>query len=305
MKILIFGSTGFIGRNLVNVLLEDPSNQIFVAVRNVDKATDLFNSEKVTITQWDNIYNKLHFESSEYDVVINLLGENIADKKWTNERKKEIYNSRIDGTTEIIKNLKKENIKVKKFIQFSAVGIYGYSPDSAVDESSDYGDDFLANVCIDWEKALLDHKDYFEDYLILRNGLVLGKSGGAIPKMLPAFKMGVGGKLADGEQMMSWIHIHDLIQICKLALTSNDYVGIMNSTTPFPISNKDFTENLGRLLRRPTLFTVPKFALKFALGELSSVLVYGQNVVPSKLKANKFHYRYPTMEVALKDVVSK
>jgi uncharacterized protein (TIGR01777 family) len=304
MKIVVFGSTGFIGTALVKSLIAD-GHQLILPVRNVEKAEALFLSDNVSIIEWMDLYQPFNISVKEVDAAINLLGENIAAKKWTNERKKKIYNSRIDGSKQIINHFKTQKIKVKKFIQASAIGIYGLKSESSVDEASTAGDDFLAKLCIDWENSLLTNKDQFQDYALIRTGMVLGKNGGALQKMLPIFKLGLAGKLGSGNQTVSWIHLYDLVNLYKLAATSTDYSGAINATSPFPISNKEFTGVLGSLLRKGTFMSVPSLALEIIFGELSSILLNGVKIIPGLLKRNKFHYRYPTIEVALKEVVSK
>jgi uncharacterized protein (TIGR01777 family) len=304
MKIIVFGSTGFIGTTLVKSLMSD-GHHLILPVRNVEKAENLFFGENVSIVEWPDLYQPFNTSETQIDAAINLLGENIAASRWSNERKKQIYNSRIDGSSQIIKHFKTQNITVKKFIQASAVGIYGLDSTDSVDENAGSGSDFLAKLCVDWENVLVSNKEAFDDYALIRTGMVLGKNGGAVQKMLPIFKLGLAGKLGSGKQTISWIHIYDLVNLYKLALSNKEYSGVINATSPFPISNKEFTGVLGNLLRKSTFLSVPALALEIVLGELSSLLLNGAKIIPSLLKKNKFHYRYPTIEVALKEVVSK
>lgn len=304
MKILVTGSTGFIGSHLVHSLIKD-GHQLYLPVRNTEKAQTKFQGSQVHIIDWPSINLDFCVNEKKIDAVINLLGENIASKKWTNERKKSLYNSRVDGTSRIIEILNKQDITVDKFVQCSATGIYGTQATELVDESSPYGEDFLARLCVDWEKALFQRKDQFKDVAVIRTGMVLGKNGGAVDKMLPIFKFGLGGKLGSGKQFVSWIHIYDLVNLYKLAMSSEDYSGIINATSFYPVTNNEFTQVLCNLLRKKKFFGVPARLLRMALGELSSVLLTGARVEPKVLREQKFHYMFPTIEVALKEVVSK
>jgi len=311
MKILISGGTGFVGNVLVGKLLEK-GHQVVLLTRNCDKAQTLFKNhknftaDKVTTIEWKS-YNDIPDLSpfKTIDAVINLVGENIADKRWSNEQKKEIFNSRIDGTTTIYKALKKAGITPDVFISTSAIGAYGPRNGEELFEDAVYGDDFMAKVCKSWEKVVFDHQDAAKRSAILRLGIVLGKDGGAIQKMLTPFSMGLGGKLGSGEQFMSWIHIVDLANMFIQVLEDDKLSGTFNATSPYPVNNGEFTKVLGNVLRKPTPFPVPGFMINILMGGVSEVLLTGQNVLPKKFKENRFHYRYPTLEIALKEVISK
>jgi uncharacterized protein (TIGR01777 family) len=289
MKILISGGTGFVGRKLVEELKN--KHKLFVLTRDPIKAEKIL-GENIIFLKWDDVYQQIDLAShGTMDAVINLVGENIGDKKWSNEQKKLLFNTRVDATKTIISSIQSSQGTVKHFISTSAVGIYT--------------DGFLKKLCIAWEEAVTEFgKDIIERSVILRTGMVLGK-GGAVEKMLKAFKMGVGGKIGDGQQWMCWIHRYDLVKAYEFCLDNKDVKGVVNAVSPFPVRNDEFTEVLGKVLRKPTVFTIPKFALKLIFGEMSALMLDSIRVEPKVLKESRFHYLNPTIELALKDVVSK
>jgi uncharacterized protein (TIGR01777 family) len=302
MRVLITGGTGFVGSFIVKKLIEK-NHDVLLLTRNTENAIKKF-GESVTAIEWKNYYEVLDLSLyGKIDSVINLMGENIGNKRWSNEQKKEIYNSRVDATDTIIKSLKKSNIRVESFISTSASGYYG-SNNKTHDESSSAGEDYLSKVCQGWEEVVTVNKDEYDRFVILRVGMVLGK-GGAMDKMLLPFKLGVGGKLGSGEQHISWIHVEDLVNMYIQVLEDKTAQGIYNAVATYSVTNSEFTKTLGKTLRKPTKFTVPKFVLNIALGEMSAVVLGNTKVIPKKFKAENFHYLYPTLELALKDVVSK
>lgn len=302
MKVLITGGTGFVGSFIVNKLLKN-NHSVILLTRNPESALSKF-GDNITAVEWSNYYDVIDLSSyGKIDGVINLIGENIGDKRWSNEQKKKIYNSRVDATDTLIKILKKSNNKVSSFISTSAVGYYG-SNEQVHDESSTPGEDYLSKVCKAWEEVVTVNKDEYDRFVILRVGMVLGK-GGAMSKMLTPFRLGVGGKLGSGKQHISWIHVEDLANMYVQVLENNKAQGVYNATATYSVTNSDFTKTLGKILRKPTHFSVPKFALNLAMGEMASLVLSNSKVNPKKFKKEDFHYLYPTLELALKDVVSK
>ena len=298
MKVLISGATGFIGREILNLLLEE-GHEVFALTRYIRDAEH----PKLKYIFWENVHTPFDLGGEQIDAVINLVGENIASDRWNNEKKKSIYNSRIDGTRMIIQCLKDQ--KIKAFISTSAIGIFGDRKGEGLDENSHPSDDFMARVCVDWEKEALLASTIAERVAIIRVGLVLGAKGGLIAKTLPLFKLGFGGKLGDGDQYMSWIHIKDLAKLYVTALTDSSYKGIYHGVSPYPVRNKEFTKTFGRILEKPAFFKVPKLMLKIATGEMTGTILSDAKVLTPKLKEKKFYFRYPTLELALKDVLSK
>ena len=303
MKILISGASGFVGKQVLKLLLEK-GHEVYGLTRSPEKNQKLFPT--VNWIKWEGVRDLPDLSKiSNIDAVINLVGENIAAKRWNNGQKKEIFNSRIDGTKSILKMLEAANLKPRVFVSTSATGIYGANENST--EDSNTADDFLANLCKAWEAAVGEGKDQglYQRSVIIRVGLVLGRDGGLIQRLAPIFKRGLGGKLGKGKFYMSWIHVRDLARIYVRALEDENMSGVYNAVSPFPVTNEEFTRVLGQAVRKPTPFTVPKFALKLAMGEVAEYITKGGKVYPGKLKKDNFHFLYPTIEVAAKDVVSK
>ncbi len=300
MKVLVTGATGFVGKVLVRQLL-DSGNEVVVLTRNIAKAAISLGSQCKYI-QWSNNNELPPQEAFDgVDGVINLMGEGIADKKWDEERKKRIYHSRIDGTARLVEAINALKIKPKVFVSTSAIGVYGDRGNEEITETSSMGTDFLANVCKDWETEAKKIKNIGVRVVIIRVGVVLGRGGGALKKMLPIFKLGAGGPIGTGKQYMSWIHIEDLGSMFIEALKNVLIEGEYNGTAPYPATNAEFSKALGKVLKRPAFAPAPAFALKAIFGEMSTVILSGQKVLPRKFTEKKFHYRYPTLEMALKE----
>ena len=299
MKVVVTGATGFVGKVIVKKLLE-AGDEVIVLTRNVAKAAITLGSS-CKYFQWENT-NQLPpaaaFEG--VDGVINLLGETIS-QRWTEETKKLIYDSRIVGTRNLISTMKSVSHPPKVLVSTSAIGIYGDRGDEEINENSNPADDFLGKLCQDWEAEANAAAEFGTRVVNVRVGIVLGKGGGALARMLPIFKLGGGGRLGSGEQFMSWIHIEDLASMYIEALKNNSIQGPVNGTSPYPTRNLEFTKVLSKTLHRPAFMPAPKFAIKLAFGEMSQILLGGQKVLPKKFADQKFRYRYPTLEIALKD----
>lgn len=300
MKVLVTGATGFVGKVVVRQLLE-AGEQVVVLTRNIPKAALTLGSQ-CEYFQWADT-NELPDVAAfkGVDAVINLMGEGIADKKWTDEQKKIIYNSRINGTQKLVEVISKLEKKPSVFVSTSAIGIYGNRGPEELTEESSTGSDFLAHLCTEWEKEASKVKEHVKRLILIRVGVVLGHNGGALKKMLLPFKLGLGGPLGSGNQYMSWIHVEDLAGMYVEALKNESLNGIFNGTAPYPATNKEFTTTLGKTLKRPTVLPAPAFAIKAIFGEMSTVLLDGQKVLPKKFKDINYRYRYPTLEMALKE----
>jgi hypothetical protein len=252
---------------------------------------------------WDIEHQTLDGESLE-DVaaVIHLSGANISDNRWTDAYKKEIYDSRIQSTALLSRTLAALNYPPKVFMCASAVGIYGHEDANFdLNESSPAGDGFLAKVCKDWEAATQPAKDAGIRTVHLRFGVVLSPRGGALVKMLPIFKLGLGGPIASGRQMMSWIALDEIPRIVQFLMERENISGPVNVTSPGPVTNKQFTADLGRAVRRPAFLPVPRFALRLLLGEMADeLLIGGAKVIPQKLLDNGYTFLYPDLPSALK-----
>jgi hypothetical protein len=289
-RIAVTGASGLIGSALVGYL----KSQGHTVQRLVRRAA--VSSEEIT---WDPIAGTVDMEAlAGVDAVIHLAGAGVSDKRWTKKYKSEILNSRLLGTTTIAKAV--AIVKPQVFISASAIGWYGESGNRAVIESDRVGDDFLAAVCHEWEAAA----DLAGDVrtIKLRTGLVLDPTGGALGKMLPLFRFGLGGKLSNGKQWWSWITLHDQIRAIAFLL-ENKVSGPVNLTSPNPVTNSEFTAGLARAMHRPALFPVPAFALKIVLGGFSAEVLGSKKVMPQVLTEAGFTFDYPHISSALEKLV--
>jgi uncharacterized protein (TIGR01777 family) len=289
-RIAVTGASGLIGSALVGYL----KSQGHTVQRLVRRAA--VSSEEIT---WDPIAGTVDMDAlAGVDAVIHLAGAGVSDKRWTKKYKSEILNSRLLGTTTIAKAV--AIVKPQVFISASAIGWYGESGNRAVIESDRVGDDFLAAVCHEWESAA----DLAGEVrtVKLRTGLVLDPTGGALGKMLPLFRFGLGGKLSNGKQWWSWITLHDQIRAIAFLL-ENKVSGPVNLTSPNPVTNSEFTAGLARAMHRPALFPVPAFALKIVLGGFSAEVLGSKKVMPQVLTEAGFTFDYPHISSALEKLV--
>lgn len=289
-RIAVTGASGLIGGALVGYL----KSQGHTVQRLVRRAA--VSSDEIT---WDPMAGTVDMAAlAGVDAVIHLAGVGVSDKRWTKKYKSEILNSRLLGTTTIAKAV--AVVKPQVFISASAVGWYGESGNRAVIESDRVGDDFLAAVCHEWEAAA----DLAGDVrtVKLRTGLVLDPTGGALGKMLPLFRFGLGGKLSNGRQWWSWITLHDQIRAIAFLL-ENKLSGPVNLTSPNPVTNSEFTAGLARAMHRPALFPVPAFALKIVLGGFSSEVLGSKKVMPQALTEAGFTFDYPHISSALEKLI--
>ncbi|PJE78287.1 Epimerase family protein [invertebrate metagenome] len=310
MHILITGGTGFIGQALVNTLLALNHQVTIISRQNPDAVKALFVhpydrpavlNQKLLVSSLSAMDTQCH-----YDVVVNLAGEGIMDKRWTDQRKQILSDSRIALTTQLISRLKQLPTPPNVFVSASAIGFYGSQPGNAVlTESSPAGRDFPAHLCAQWEQAAQQAESLEPMRIcILRIGVVLHPSGGALKKMLPAFRIGLGGPLGNGQQIMPWIHRDDVVS-ALLFLISHHISGIFNATAPYPVTNREFTKTLGRTLNRPAFFRVPKSLLKLGLGEASVLLTGGQSVIPKRLQQEGFTFSFPLLPEALNHLLKQ
>lgn len=299
------GATGLIGKALISRLLEQEAIrpherlQITALVRNISKARSLLANEIELIADFENV------DFNETDVVINLAGEPIADKRWSEAQKKEICNSRWQLTEQIAKAINQAKTPPKVFISGSAIGIYGRQSDAPINENfDDYHLEFTHKICQQWESLALGAKTELTRVCLLRTGIVLDANGGALKKMLPAFRFGLGGPLSTGNQIMSWIHISDMVRAIIYCIDNDKMSGAINMTAPKAESNEVFSKLLSKTLSRPCLFRVPALMLKVLLGEMSDLLLFGQNVIPEKLVENGFEFRHAELSEAFNDLLT-
>lgn len=302
MRIIITGGTGLIGRALCPLLLAD-GHLVTVLSRNPDETRGM--PHGIRIEKWDGktIEGWGHWVNGT-DVIINLAGTGIADRPWTDNRKKVIRESRIHAGLAIQKAIGEAKQKPKVLIQASAVGYYGARhDDEIITEEAAPGKDFLAKVCFDWEMSTAPISRMGIRRPILRTGIVLSKEGGALPKMTLPFKFFAGGPLGSGKQWMPWIHITDEVRAIKFLLDNPKADGPFNLASPNPVTNQQFGEILGATMRRPSFMPTPAIAMKTLLGEMSTIVLDGQRVVPQKLEALGFSFTYPSLRDSLRSLV--
>jgi uncharacterized protein (TIGR01777 family) len=276
MNIAITGASGFIGRHLMRSLAQ--AGHSVCALRR-------------------------HAPPAESDVVIHLAGEPVA-QRWTAEARQRIRESRIAGTRNLVDALGRLPRRPKALICASAIGYYGSRGDEILTESSAPGSGFLPEVCVAWEREAQAAESFGIRVVRMRTGLVLAAGGGALQRMLPPFRMGVGGRLGSGRQWMSWIHLEDLTAMFLFAVESQ-VRGPLNGVAPQPATNSEFTRELARMLRRPAVFPVPEFALRLLFGEMADVLLASQRVVPAAAQAAGFRFRFPQLSPALEDLLHR
>lgn len=299
MNILITGGTGFIGRHLCRALSRD-GQSITVLSRRPAQVSEICGDSCVGIASLESIG-----ESDHFDAIINLSGESIAAKHWTQRRKAVLRESRIGVTAELLAMVQRGSTKPSVFISGSAVGYYGNQGDRILVENSLPNDDFGHRLCADWENEALKAASFGLRTCVIRTGLVIGRNGGFLQTMLLPFRFGLGGPIATGRQWMSWIHLNDLIDMIRFLLDHPTLHGIFNATAPEPVSNREFCKTLAAVLRRPAFLTLPEFVLNILLGERSSLLTEGQRVLPVRIQDAGFEFQFTRLEDALRDVLKQ
>lgn len=294
MHILVTGGTGFIGRALCAELLRG-GHSLQVLSRQPDSV-----AMRLSLPGVSAIADLASLPAdTRIDAVINLAGEPIADARWTASRRRLLEQSRIGVTRAIDALLSRLAVPPAVMISGSAIGYYGDCGEREVDEDAPAGRDYAAQLCADWEQAAAPVAARGTRVCLLRTGVVLHPDGGALARMLPVFRLGLGGRIGDGRQWMSWIHRDDVVALVLQALQDERYRGPCNATAPHPVRNGEFTRALAAAVRRPAVMPVPALALKLALGEASSLLLGSQRVLPGKAMACGFSFRYPTLASAL------
>lgn len=298
MTIAITGASGFIGRRLMKALAAG-NHKLRVLSRHA--GTNL--PPGVQLYVWDATKGQPPAESLEgADAVVHLAGEPIA-QRWSEETKQKIRESRAAGTRSLVQALSTISQRPSVLVCGSAIGYYGSRGDEVLTESSTPGSGFMAEVCVAWEKEADLAESLGVRLIKLRTGLVLGAHGGALAKMLPPFKAGMGGKLGHGDQWMSWVHLDDLVGIIQYGI-ENALGGPVNGTSPNPVTNADFTKALGHSLGRPAVVPMPAFTLKLMFGEMSEVMLSSQRVLPKAAESAGYAFRYPKLEPALENILT-
>lgn len=298
MNIFISGGTGFIGGYLRMMLLRE-GHLLTVLTRSPDKYEDE-SAENQRFVSWDD---DLVSRMEETDVVINMAGTSIFGRRWTEEVKEKIYSSRIESTRTLVEAMKRADTPPETFISISAANYYKGKEDQVLDESAERADDFLANVCIDWEKEAQHAEEAGVRVAIPRLGVVLEKEGGALEQMLTPFKMFVGGPIGSGEQYFPWIHMHDVCRGLLFAIREEAFSGPFNLNAPNPVTMKEFADELGSQLNRPSLLRVPTSVLQLVLGEAALPLTESLRMQPKRLQQHGFEFQYEYLTDALGDIL--
>ena len=298
MKVLISGSSGLVGKALCNLLIKKG-----IAVYRLVREDPDTNPQAIF---WDPYEKKINLSAIEnFDAVVHLAGENIASGRWTKALKEKIADSRILPTGFLAESLIKLNDPPKVFLSASALGFYGDRPDENLDEDSLPGEGFLAEVAKKWEEASYKVSEKGIRLVNMRIGVVLSKHGGALKRMLPVFKLGLGGRLGDGKQFMSWIGIEDLCRAIHFSILNQNISAAVNFVSPNPVTNSEFTKMLAKVLRRPALLPVPKFAPRMIFGQMADEILFSNaKIFPKKLHNNGFKFKYPELHDALKSTLS-
>lgn len=292
MRIIVSGSNGLVGKALIKAL-EAAGHDTYRLVRHAP------NSEREI--EWSPDRYSIAISRIEgFDAVYHLAGESIASGRWNEEKKRKIRESRARGTKLLADALANLSQPPKTLISASAIGYYGDRGDELLTESSPPGNDFLADVCVEWEKATEHARAKGVRVVNTRFGIILDKEGGALAKMLPPFRMGIGGRIGDGKQWMSWIALDDVIGGLQFVLSNETLNSAVNFVAPNPVTNAEFTKTLGSVLSRPTFFPIPEFGVRLAFGEMAdALLLSSQRVEPSVLKTSGYSFRFSDLRTAL------
>lgn len=299
MKALVTGATGFVGRRLLAKL-----DHAVVLSRDADRAAKQLEQFHVRAFSWEPSSGPPPAAAFDgIDTIFHLAGDPVAEGRWNEKKKARIRDSRVIGTRNLVTTLRGLSEKPRTLVSASAVGYYGSRGDEEIDERSPPGSDFLAEVCIGWEREAVAARELGIRVVPIRVGIVLGEKGGALAKMLTPFYLGLGSPLGSGKQYMSWIHIDDLVEEMLFASREHSVDGPLNGVAPHPVTNREFTKTLGRLLNRPTFMpAVPPLALKFLIGDFGEVLLDSQRAVPRAALAAGFKFQFSELEPALRDV---
>jgi len=296
MKIFMTGATGLIGRHFIS---RYPEHDYTILVRSQKRAAALLS---VSVRMIENLSELDSLDG--FDAVINLAGEPIVGKRWGARQKQEICHSRWDITRQLADLIAASEVPPGVFLSGSAIGYYGEHGDVSIDEGTKPGDGFPSQVCSTWE-SVAHAADGATRLILLRTGIVLSPEGGALQKMLLPFRMGLGGPIADGRQYMSWIHIEDMVQAMAYLLEHAECRGAFNMTALEPVTNRGFIQALGRVLRRPTWFAVPRAVLSVSMGEAACLLLESQKVLPKRLTECGYVFSHPQLQGALSNLLAR
>ena len=305
MKIIIAGGSGFIGQALSSHLLNS-GHQVIILSRNPQRAQSLFNNKIQCLSWKDFDASSWQDELESTDVLINLTGENIGQWPWIKQLKKRILDSRITAGQTIVQAVEAATNKLRLLIQASATGFYGNNNENELTEEAPEGNGFLADVCRQWEDSSAEVESMGVKRIIIRTGLVLGKNGGLLKKMILPFKFFVGGTIGSGKQILPWIHIKDQVEAIRFLIETETSPGIYNLNAPEPVNMNSFAGILAKTLKRPALFRVPEFMVKIIFGEMGrETILAGQNAVPKALSDAGYKFKYPKVKGAITDLINQ
>ncbi|MBU1312021.1 MAG: TIGR01777 family oxidoreductase [Gammaproteobacteria bacterium] len=292
MNILLTGGTGLIGSGLTR--LWQSQHKLWLLSRHPAKVAAMFGTAVQAISSLDEV------DFNQLDAVINLAGEPIVGKRWTEQQKQRLCDSRWHLTEQLVNAIKAAASPPAVLISGSAIGIYGrHQAQLITEDAAHYNPEFSHQLCQRWEDIALAASSDRTRVCILRTGIVLADNGGALTKMLPAFKLGLGGRISHGGQYMSWLHISDMLSIIEFLLLHPTLSGIFNATAPNPVTNAEFSQTLAQVLKRPALLPMPAWLLQLMLGEMADLLLTGQRVLPANLTKAGFSFRYENLQPAL------
>jgi uncharacterized protein len=309
MRVVVTGATGMIGRSLVSALLARGEDVVALS-RDAGRGRRALD-DRVEVHTWGNPVGEPPPSDAlaGADAVVHLIGAPVA-QRWTDEAKEAIRDSRVASTRFLVQGLLAlaPDARPSVLVSQSATGFYGPRGSEPVDEGASAGSDFLAGVVVAWEREALaaaSSSDGGVRVVVTRTGVVLSPEGGALAKMLPFFRLGIGGPVAGGRQYVPWVHLDDVVGAMAFTLGNHDATGAVNLTAPAPATNADLSHALGRVLKRPAFLPVPALALKALYGEMAQIVVTGQRAVPARLEELGYHFRYPELEPALRDVLDR
>jgi uncharacterized protein (TIGR01777 family) len=305
MRVFVTGGTGLIGTRLIK-RLRARGEEVVLLTRRAAAVRDKF--PDCTIVEGDPMIAGTWGDTlADCDAVINLAGENIFGKRWNDDFKKILMDSRVKTTDNVVqalaKNPRRADGSPKILVNASAIGYYGPHGDEEIDETIPGGNDYLAQICVKWEESAKKAEALGVRTVLLRIGVVLDREGGAIAPMLTPFKLGMGGPVGSGKQWMAWIHYEDVLGLLLFALYSVGAAGPINATAPNPVTNKEFGKALGKALHRPTFMPLPGFAVRLRFGGVAEVILNGQRVLPKKALALGYSFKFPTIDAALTDIL--
>jgi uncharacterized protein (TIGR01777 family) len=306
-RVTVTGATGLIGTRLIGAL-QAGGAQVSVLSRDSARAQQRLGAaglKPIEAFDWDLMSEPAPAQAlRERDAVVHLAGENIA-QRWSAEAKRAIRESRIMGTRNLLAGLEQADARPAALVSSSGVGYYGAHGEEPLDEDAAPGEDFLAKICVDWEQEASNASALGMRVVLVRTGVVLDRDGGALEKMLPPFRLGVGGPVAGGRQYISWVHLDDLVGVILAAVADERWSGPVNATAPEPVSNRDFSRALGRALKRPALLPVPGAALSLLYGEMAEIVTKGARVVPAKALVLGYEFAHAELGEALASALAR